>query len=44
MSSVVVVVIMECLEDYDSLYDVVEARVEWKEKIKKFIEEMLHAG
>ncbi|CAJ0851336.1 8164_t:CDS:2, partial [Entrophospora sp. SA101] len=38
------VVIMEYLEDYVSLYDAVNAKVEWKEKIKKSIEEMHHAG
>ncbi|CAG8627176.1 965_t:CDS:2, partial [Paraglomus occultum] len=36
------VVIMQYLEDYVNLFD--GARVEWKEKIKKSIEEMHHAG
>ncbi|CAG8631967.1 9822_t:CDS:2 [Paraglomus occultum] len=38
------VVIMEYSEDYDNLFSVFHARGEWKEKIKKFIEEMHHAG
>jgi hypothetical protein len=38
------VVIMEYLEDYVNLYDAVDAKAEWKEKIKKSIEEMHRAG
>ena len=35
---------MEYLENYVSLYDAVDAKVEWKKKIKNSIEEMHQAG